>query len=144
MHATLPACEVHTFDHTMGNRSFKIPRHVHFHHWGIGAEDSSSSTSDDPGSDRGGEHAPSSHSRGVFTLATIRRRLGHTHRPIEVLKMDIEGFEYSTVLPLVASSGGAFDGVRQLLIELIHQGDAGGNFHKGDVFIRNIVEVLHE
>lgn len=76
MHATLPHCHIHTFDHTMGKQNFTVPHHVTFHHWGIGARD---------------EWLNRSAGRGVFTLASIRYMLGHENVPIELLKMDIEG-----------------------------------------------------
>ena len=39
----------------------------------------------------------------AHTLATIMRKLGHTGRRIDVLKLDIEGSEFDVVLNLVES-----------------------------------------
>jgi FkbM family methyltransferase len=52
----------------------------------------------------------------VRTLQTIRRRLGHTDRPITLLKLDIEGGEYG-VLPHIAAD----PLLSQVLVEFHHR-----------------------
>lgn len=69
----LPGCEVHTFDHTV-SEGFRPTPGITFHRTGLAAAD------DD--------------ARNLSTLPTIRRRLGHAHREIDILKIDIEGNEY--------------------------------------------------
>eukprot|EP01052_Picozoa_sp_SAG31_P010922 SAG31_NODE_608_length_13576_cov_23.757290_2_plen_324_part_00 len=55
----------------------------------------------------------------AYSLATfdhIRRRLGHEHRRIDIVKMDIEGSEWSAVRQML--DVGALHGVEQLLMEV--------------------------
>ena len=54
------------------------------------------------------------HGVPVFTLASIMKRLGHTGRRIDVLKLDIEGSEFD-VIPNLVNSGIE---IGQLLIEV--------------------------
>jgi len=102
VHAAAPACAIHTFDHTVGAvAGAALPPYVHFHPWAAAGADVA-------GTPRRG-------------LASIRRELGHPPRAgggtaIDVLKMDIEGAEYDTLLPWLAA--GDLDGVRQLLVEI--------------------------
>jgi len=102
VHALAPACAIHTFDHTVGVAAAAgVPPYVHFHPW-------AAARGDVGGTPRRG-------------LGSIRRELGHAPRAgggtvIDVLKMDIEGAEYDTLLPWLAA--GDLDGVRQLLVEI--------------------------
>lgn len=101
MHALLPACEIHTFDHTVRNGSVHTSGdYVRFHHWGVGGVD---------------RWLSRTRNVGVFTLGTIRRMLGHEGRAVEVLKIDVEGAEYDLLMPLIQSR--AFDFVRQLQVK---------------------------
>jgi len=104
VHAALPGCAIHTFDHTIGDRrrgrATALPRYIHFHPWGLAAEDV------------GGTPL-----RG---LASVRRELGHDAATggvsLELLKVDVEGSEFESLLPWLRT--GALDGVRQLLLEV--------------------------
>lgn len=119
-------CEVHAFDPTPIAVGWiakqALPAKFHFHAVGLGAEDGEVEFQV-PGVD--GYHsfslsaAPEAAVRGsvacpIRRLSTIMRDLGHDR--IDLLKMDIEGFEYSVVDDMIAS------GVRpsQLLIEYHH------------------------
>jgi Methyltransferase domain len=53
-----------------------------------------------------------------MTLSTIMRKLGHADRSVslEILKLDVEGAEWSTLVPLLEQ--GDFPFARQVLIEL--------------------------
>ena len=104
MHARESSCEIHTFDHTMKYGSVRPPPHVQYHYWGIGSSD---------------RWIHLDRQVGIFTLETIRRMLGHQGVAVEVLKIDVEGAEYATILPLVES--GHFQDVRQLQIELHYE-----------------------
>ena len=105
MHERLgSSCEIHTFDHTLKFGSVHPPAYVHYHYWGIGTKD---------------QWADKERSVGIFTLATIQQMLGHEGVFIEVLKIDVEGAEYSTIQPLVAAQ--RFEHVHQLLIELHYE-----------------------
>uniref|UniRef100_A0A7S1T979 Methyltransferase domain-containing protein n=1 Tax=Compsopogon caeruleus TaxID=31354 RepID=A0A7S1T979_9RHOD len=94
VHEALPNCEIHTFDHTVA--APKPPSFVHFHSIGLGATDSDK----------------------LLSFASIRKMLGHdaSNSSIEILKIDVEGSEYSSLTPKVVEND--FVGVRQLLIEL--------------------------
>lgn len=74
-------CEVHTFDCTMRAAPSNLPRGVEFHDWCAG------------GADRGRYH----------TLRSMRKKLGHADRPLDVLKMDIERHEFAVVANLTAA-----------------------------------------
>jgi hypothetical protein len=69
-------CHVHTFDCTVDGRSINPSRHT-FHKWCIGTKN------------------------GYRTWCNITESLGHTH--VDILKMDIEGFEYSVLAGLHTS-----------------------------------------
>lgn len=96
-----PACEIHTFDPTVGNQPSNLPKggHVHFHPWGL--------------SDRvDGDYK---------TFGEMAKTLGHAKQEIDIMKIDCEGCEWS-------SFKSWFEGgisVRQILIEL-HSGTEGG------------------
>eukprot|EP00386_Alphamonas_edax_P003418 GDKI01010419.1.p1 GENE.GDKI01010419.1~~GDKI01010419.1.p1 ORF type:complete len:360 (-),score=67.61 GDKI01010419.1:28-1107(-) len=90
-------CEIHTFDHTIGPNPSNKPAFVNFHPWGIDARD----------------HNP------LFTLETIIKRLGHEKRKIDIFKIDVEGYEYSTLTPLLQQKKWRKDPpIQQVLIEL--------------------------
>ncbi|XP_045215404.2 probable methyltransferase-like protein 24 [Mercenaria mercenaria] len=93
-------CEVHTFDPSQPLRKgIKVPPGVHFHLIGIADKDF---TNDD-----GWE---------MQTLSTIMRKLGHSRKTIDILKIDIEGWEWK-VLPDILFSR-QFECVKQLAIEV--------------------------
>eukprot|EP01135_Chromosphaera_perkinsii_P003015 Nk52_evm37s232 gene=Nk52_evmTU37s232 len=90
MHYLYPNCEIHTFDHTVSNPD--IPSYVKYHHWGVSGTD--------------GETVIDHATRRValvdgnaYTIPTIQKALKHTGRTIQVLKIDIEGSEYSAFAP---------------------------------------------
>jgi len=88
-----PECEIHTFDPTIGEEPSNLPAgNIHFHPWGLAAQDNGTSK----------------------TLPSIVEELGHTAREIDVFKIDCEGCEWETYK-------GWFDGtttIRQIHIEL--------------------------
>ena len=100
------ACEVHIFDPTA--KAGDTPdnqKRLHFHAIGFGARDGSSEL-------RNGLH-------GRFELArldTIMRRLNHTF--LDVLKMDIEGYEGDMVDQFAEMGRAAPVPIGQLLIEV--------------------------
>ena len=102
----LTACEVHIFDPTA--KAGDTPdnqKRLHFHAIGFGARDGSSQL-------KNGLH-------GRFELArldTIMRRLNHTF--LDILKMDIEGFEGDMVDQLAKMGRAAPVPIGQLLIEV--------------------------
>ena len=97
----LPHCKVWTFDHTVENP--RVPKSIAekmtYLKWGLSSENS-----------------------GKFkTLPTIMKELGHTH--IDILKVDIEGYEWPTFFALDARN--EWPSFGQLQIE-IHTGMFGG------------------
>ena len=80
-------CEVHTFDCTLGEAPSRLPRNVYFHNYCIGRVNETRAMK----SSRGGHP-------GIFvTLEDARRKLGHASRTIDLLKMDIERYEFDVV-----------------------------------------------
>lgn len=116
---------MHAFDPTPSSARWvaaqSLPAAFHFHDWGIGGEDGSAlfyppandahmSFSNAPGAAQPGTPV----SAPILRLATILGRLGHDR--IDLLKMDVEGFEYETLRDIEASN------IRpdQLLVEFHH------------------------
>lgn len=93
-------CEVHSFDPSMKVGDHKHGQNVFFHATGLS-----------------GDNNPS---RGtnwkMRTLQKQREELGHSKRPMDVLKVDIEEWEWMAVPQMISS--GALDDVRQFAIEL--------------------------
>lgn len=80
-------CEVHTFDCTLAAPPTNLPRHVHFHNFCIGALTQPRSMVSSRGR----------HPGSFATLNDARLRLGHGNRVIDLLKMDIERYEFDVV-----------------------------------------------
>jgi len=119
-------CNVHAFDPTPGAVKWverqSVPAQFHFHPVGLGSEDGEAVFQIPPVD---GNHSysltadPSAEVRGTVNceirrLGTIMQELGHDR--IDLLKMDIEGFEYSVIDDIIDV------GIRpqQLLIEFHH------------------------
>ena len=79
-------CVVHTFDCTVGNPK-GVPFGVSFHPWCVGGQDEQKIVSSDLGHQ--GETGQ------YYTLATIMSKLNH--RNVDLLKMDIERYEFAVV-----------------------------------------------
>lgn len=95
-----PACEIHTFDPTIGDRPAKplADEQITFHPWGL-----------------------SNKNDGKYkTLQTIMQDLDHGNREIDILKIDCEGCEWSSYESWLDKG----IRIRQILIEL-HQGTEG-------------------
>ncbi len=85
-------CKVHTFDCTVGDvRADELPHGVTFHPWCIGSEDALKPFVSDL-YDSAGAVAQ------YYTMSTIMRMLGHSY--VDVLKMDIERFEFDVLKSL--------------------------------------------
>lgn len=86
-------CEVHTFDCTVGDVSAdELPRGVTFHPWCIGSEEALKPFVSDL------FDVPPGTLAQYHTMSTIMRMLGHSY--IDVLKMDIERFEFDVLKSL--------------------------------------------
>ena len=116
--------EVHAFDPTPAAvrwvRSQTLPPRFHFHQYGVAAHDGvlrfaaprkARDINYTPAGD--GEKGPCV-TAPVRRLSTLWEQLGR--RPIDVLKMDIEGGEYEVIDDLLSSG----PPVRQLLVEFHH------------------------
>ena len=79
-------CVVHTFDCTVGNPK-GVPFGVSFHPWCVGGQDEQKIVSSDLGHQ--GETGQ------YYTLATIMSKFNH--RNVDLLKMDIERYEFAVV-----------------------------------------------
>ena len=77
VHALLPACEIHTFDHTIGPSPSNKPHFVNFHQVGLAAQISSNPQ--------------------LRTLPQIVADLGHRGREVELFKIDCESCEVATL-----------------------------------------------
>jgi Methyltransferase domain len=94
IHELYPNCEIHTFDHTIVPRG--VPPFVNFHATGLGPVDILD--------------------KNITTLKSALAAAGLSDAPIEVLKIDCEGCEYS-VYPQFFTSF-----IRQILIEIHYNG----------------------
>ncbi|XP_071522721.1 probable methyltransferase-like protein 24 isoform X2 [Panulirus ornatus] len=75
-------CQVYAFDPTMGVADHNKSERVHFYNLGLGPSDTSTRI--------GGVSA------SLRTLGHIMDMLGHTNKMIDYVKIDIEGYEYSS------------------------------------------------
>ena len=97
-------CEIHTFDPTL-TKPFVGDAYSTFHPWGLGEEGAS---------DRRGFKE--------YSFDHIARELGHTNRTINILKIDCDGCEYTTMPPVFeAVAKGKFK-IDQILIEMHRPG----------------------
>ncbi|KAK3582663.1 hypothetical protein CHS0354_031075 [Potamilus streckersoni] len=94
-------CEVFSFDPSMLNMSlsYKYTRYITFYKIGLGPRN---------------EVNPNQWI--MKTLGQIRRDLNHTKRQIDILKIDIEGSEWTSIPQMVMS--GTLRSVKQMQIEL--------------------------
>ncbi|XP_052075423.1 probable methyltransferase-like protein 24 [Mytilus californianus] len=105
-------CEVHSFDPSMGNTMEHVrPNGVHFHPIGIGG-----STNDlfSPRNDRYTKKNPKQVWK-VRTLRQIMESLGHQDKYFDILKMDIEYYEWEALESILKDNLTAR--IRQLDIE---------------------------
>ena len=98
------ACEIHIFDPAKAwERKDDIPnKNIHYHAWGL------KSTYDNSKS----VVWPKGYGGGYKTFPETLKFLGHTNRTIDILKIDCEGCEWSTVKDWIGL------GIRQILVEL--------------------------
>lgn len=102
-------CDVFCFDPSMKTADYKHSDHISFYNVGLG--------------DRNKEITVSGEKWKLKTLRTLQKELGHANRKIDVLKIDIEGNENSTIPEMISS--GALNNVVQLCLEFHHYYDLG-------------------
>jgi hypothetical protein len=103
VHTFMNGCEIHTFDPTLST-PFVGGQYATFHPWGLG------------------EDGVEARARGKVwegkSFETIIRELGHDNRTIDILKIDCEGCEWVTMVPLFDLISSGKVKVDQILIEL--------------------------
>jgi hypothetical protein len=130
VHALNPACEIHTFDHTLDEESVaRAPSFLTFHPIGVAA-----------GSDKEkGQKA------NVLPFEALVRRAGFENAPIDILKIDCEGCELSVYHDLVCASAGS--PIRQILMEVHLWPDGVSQFEVDALFetmVRNNYVIFHK
>ncbi|XP_053391055.1 probable methyltransferase-like protein 24 [Mercenaria mercenaria] len=108
-------CEIHTFDPSIPIAGHHIPDGIHFHLIGLSEADSKSKL--------GWE---------MRELSTIRKNLNHTDTILDILKLDIEGYEWKAIPQIISS--GCYKYVRQLVIE-VHFGKVKKSLDKDGYII---------
>lgn len=91
-------CEVHSFDPGDGQTDHRHSPSVMFHNLGIG-----------------GTNVVTPAGWQLKTLNTIRHKLGHSTRRLDILKIDTEGAEWSSIREMLQNK--SIDDVRQLIVE---------------------------
>ncbi|KAL4232011.1 hypothetical protein ACF0H5_009589 [Mactra antiquata] len=91
-------CEIHSFDPANGMKDHQHSTNVYFHSMGLSNKDEIINGN-----------------WKMRTLKTIKKELGHTDSNISIMKIDIEGGEW-TALPEILDSGTLL-GVKQLIME---------------------------
>lgn len=104
---------VHAFDCTIPATS-RFQSHVHFHHWCLGRASNFSNNAYSRASD--------SKEFAFQTLSETRRILGHKKVRLNILKMDIEGFEWELLYQEIILATSEDDLPDQLLFELHTKG----------------------
>ncbi|XP_059152308.1 uncharacterized protein LOC131938318 [Physella acuta] len=102
-------CEVHSFDPSMNQSDHKRGRNNTFHNLGL------SNTNTDAFLPRRDGYVQDNQVWRIRTLKAIKQMLGHDQRVIDVLKIDVEGHEWTVIDNLIETD--MFRYVRQFLLE---------------------------
>ncbi|XP_055955287.1 probable methyltransferase-like protein 24 [Patella vulgata] len=102
-------CMVYSFDPSMGVEDHKHSVNVYFKNLGLGSHDM------DNFSPRSDEYVSYSQKWKIRTLKSILIMLGHEKRFIDVLKFDVEGYEWEIMLNLMKD--GLLPQIGQILTE---------------------------
>ena len=79
----------------------------------------------------------------VKTLSTIRKELGHTHRALDILKIDAEGSEYAFLENAFDNHGGCPDYIKQFTLEWHHMSWDERYGEDSNPHINSITTLLH-
>ncbi|KAL3773790.1 hypothetical protein HJC23_011928 [Cyclotella cryptica] len=96
---SIMGCEIHTFDPYIPKDKFVGNDIVTFHQWGFGEDNSTQGPT-------------------FKSAATVMKELHHTHRAIDIFKIDCEGCEFAVMPPLLESISKGIVNVNQLQIEI--------------------------
>jgi hypothetical protein len=102
-------CEIHIFDPSPAYESMDILQdhpHWHYHPWGWRGRDSPNNYTNMKGT--------------YLDFHTIRKRLGHEDRPIDIFKMDCEGCEWESMADWLWNSSSSSSHVSSLVPDLGH------------------------
>lgn len=102
-------CDVHAFDPSMKQGDHKHAAHVWFHNLGVGVNNT------DTFSPRKDVYVKDEQKWKIRNVATIMKELGHQGKTIDILKMDVEGYEFYVIKNMLET--GVLDHVRQFLVE---------------------------
>ena len=107
IHNQIPTCEIHTFDHTIGEHPSRKPDFVDFHPWAVSIFNRTILAK------------PKGNKTASRTITRLEKRpldmvleLGHVGLEIDILKIDCEGCELKVVRELLAIKP------RQILVEV--------------------------
>ena len=101
---TFLGCETHTFDPTL-TEVFKGGSYATFHPWGLGLDNGTQTL-------LSGQHFV------TMSLATIMKELGHEGRTLDILKIDCDGCEWTTMVPVFQDIAKGILKVNQIQIEV--------------------------
>ncbi|XP_060571534.1 probable methyltransferase-like protein 24 [Ruditapes philippinarum] len=105
-------CEIHTFDPSRSVTGVTIPNEVNFHLIGLSGKSYIRSSPEN-------WRTLQKESRTDWKMQTLNeiiKSLNHTNRNIDILKIDIEGWEWSTLPEIITS--GVLPYVKQICIEI--------------------------
>ncbi|XP_076438143.1 putative methyltransferase-like protein 24 [Babylonia areolata] len=95
-------CDVYSFDPSMSKQpTYQRSERVMYYRLGIGGQS--------------GQPEKRTNGWTLYSLSSLRTLLNHTHTPIDVLKMDVEGSEWPSLSAMLKER--QLDNVRQLLVE---------------------------
>ncbi|KAK0059356.1 RADres1 [Biomphalaria pfeifferi] len=106
---SLLGCEVHSFDPSMKTETMKRGNNSFFYKWGISFVNTNTFVP------RLDFYVKSRQEWKVRTLKHLMKELGHEQRTIDVLKMDVEGYEWGIVSNLIETD--VLKYVRQFMLE---------------------------
>jgi len=101
VHTFMHGCEIHTFDPTL-TKPFIGGDYATFHPWGLGVDGETSENQ----------------KWTSMSMEHIIKKLGHVNRTIDILKIDCEGCEYSTMPPVFELIASGQIQVNQVQVEL--------------------------
>ncbi|XP_055901702.1 uncharacterized protein LOC106054906 [Biomphalaria glabrata] len=115
-------CEVHSFDPSMGVETHKRANNSTFHNIGI------SHSNNDSFAPRQDKFVKTPQVWKMRTLQTLMKELGHEEKVIDVLKLDIEGYEWTVIDNLIETN--VIKNIRQFVMEihLVHEWPAKADY----------------